>query len=119
MRRHRPEPSMTSGICEGCGRGCDVVVSEDSFDYSYGSINGVEYTYDEVSSCCGDSVVAGGETLVSDTVQRANKDHGPNIKKGTVYRKKVWHLWKKDGPSWYIVEKSPVQQKIPTPATVI
>lgn len=49
-----------TGICSFCGEECEVGIQDDSFDYSYGSINGTHRVLSEVSSCCGEEVLEGG-----------------------------------------------------------
>jgi hypothetical protein len=98
------EPRM--GYCSGCGEECEIVNRDESFDYSYGSINGTHVQYgDDESDCCGEPIVKGGESVVRRSIHIARRDHKDGtVKKGEVYFVKITHHWI-EGKSWITEEK--------------
>lgn len=98
--------STKTGICSHCGEVCEVGVQDESFDYSYGSINATHHQYSEVSSCCGADVEEGGKTEVRTAIHFARRDHKDGeVKAGEWYVVRVFRYWRANGPSWIRVIK--------------
>lgn len=50
-------PGLPSGYCTNCGKKCDGIPVDNSFDYDYGSISGKHEVHDLESDCCGADMV--------------------------------------------------------------
>jgi hypothetical protein len=101
-----------TGICTACGEECKVRSYDDSFDYSYGSINAVHKLSHEGSDCCDAEVVEGAVNEIRTAVHVARKEHNNGrIKPGDTYRLRVFRHWKKDGPNWITTSKSLLKRK--------
>ena len=44
-------------VCSCCNKECNPIVIDDSFGYSYGSINSTHKQHTVVSECCGAEVI--------------------------------------------------------------
>lgn len=91
-----------TGICSECGEACEVGIEDNSFSHEFG----VEHVYDEVSSCCGATVLEGGVTEVRSAIHYAKRDHKDgSVKAGEWYVVRVFRHWVKNGPSWITTTK--------------
>ena len=103
---------MLKTICSDCGEECSSVQCDDGIGpYEYGSICAVHHDYYQGSDCCGAAVEEGGSKVVEITHQVARKTYG-SIQKGDYYRRKVERRWRKDGPSWYVITRSPAKASL-------
>lgn len=94
-------------ICNECGLECEAEIVDNGIgSYEYWGQMYTDHRWEEVSPCCGVSVVEGGNKTVSDKIRLARKNHKDGIiKKGDYYRIIITRCWRKDGPSWYSVWK--------------
>lgn len=111
-RDFAPEPEK--GVCEGCGRECDIVdVDYGIGSYEYWGFRGVHHQYAPGSSCCGEEVFKGGCKVLRTSTHTARKDHKDGtVKVGDVYRVTVYRTWREDGPSWVWQEKRIIKKNV-------
>ena len=101
------EPEGTSGICSACGEACtSVMVDEGIGSYEYWGATGTHHEWQEVSPCCHEEVVDGGEKVIRSSEHTARRDHKDgSIKKNDHYRVTVTFHWRAGGAGWITESK--------------
>jgi len=105
-----------TGICDSCGEECSsICVDQGIGPYEYWGAKGCHHDYQNVSPCCEDAVVPGGNKHISTTTHTSRRVHsadGDNtgnhhymIYPGDRYKKTVTFCWREGGAGWYKVTK--------------